>query len=438
MRMPLKKYLPKGLFARTFLIVVVPVLISQLAISIVFFDRHWSKMTQRLAGAVAGDIAAVIHLIEMNEDIANVQDIARRDLGMIVTFAPNVSDLPQRSIKGSQNIATDLQKSMQQRLEMPFQITVFGDDKLVIVDVKIDQGVIRFDVPEGRLFSSSSYIFILWMIGLSIILFAIALLFMRNQIRPIYRLGLIAERMGRGIPVDRFKPTGAREVRQAAEAFIQMQNRIHGFINQRTTMLAGVSHDLRTPLTRMKLQLAMLGDTPDVEAMKKDISDMEHMIEGYLSFAKGDEGEEVQSVSVLGFVEQLSEDARRLNLNVTDSYKDIEDRLFWIKPKALMRAFGNFLSNAARYADTVHIYAIINEENLTISISDNGSGIPENIRADVLKPFFRGEQSRNQKTGGVGLGLTIANDIILSHGGSIDLSGCDDLYGLKVTVTLPF
>ncbi|PCI01110.1 MAG: two-component sensor histidine kinase [Alphaproteobacteria bacterium] len=438
----IKKYLPKTLFARTFLIVVVPVLILQLAVAGVFFDRHWSKMTQRLAVAVSGEIAMTVDLIKMTSNdggkTEHIQSLMQSHLSMPVTIDRNSETLPEPSGDGFIGVAKDLNKVMAGEITDPFQISVFDADKLIVVDILVPSvGVVQFKVPEGRLFSSSSYIFILWMVGLSLILFTIALMFMRNQIRPIYRLGLIAERMGRGIPVGRFKPTGAREVRQAAEAFILMQDRINGFIHQRTTMLAGVSHDLRTPLTRMKLQLELLGDTPDAEAMKKDIFDMEHMIEGYLSFAKGDEGEETKRISLKEFLDEIGHDARRLNLNVTENHVNIDDRLFWCKPKALHRAFGNFLSNAARYADTIEIATEVNDGSVCITISDNGPGISDDMREDVMKPFFRGEQSRNQKTGGVGLGLTIANDIITSHAGQIALDHSKRGGGLKVIVTLP-
>jgi two-component system osmolarity sensor histidine kinase EnvZ len=436
-----KKYLPKGLFARTFLIVVVPVLLLQLTISIVFFERHWSKMTERLASAVVGEISAVLEIIESDPEniqaINTVRILADKHLELSFDYKPDQDSLPERDGEQGILIARSLSAELNRVISYPFTVTEFRDDKRFVVDILAGDKLLSFTVPERRIYSASSYIFILWMIGLSLIFFTIALVFMRNQIRPIYRLGLIAERMGRGIPVARFKPTGAREVRQAAEAFIQMQDRITGYIQQRTTMLAGVSHDLRTPLTRMKLQLEMMGDTPDVEAMRQDIIDMEHMIEGYLAFAKGDEGEETSRVDIDDFVEKIADDARRLNLNVTVSKKNIEQRMFWIKPKALSRAFGNFLSNAAHYAQDVLIDAQISGDELAITITDNGEGISEDSLDEVLKPFFRGDKSRNQNTSGVGLGLTIANDIIHAHGGTISLSNSQTQGGLEVKVIFP-
>ena len=437
----IKQFLPKGLFGRTFLIVMVPVFLLQMAVSFVFFDRHWSKMTERLAYAVSGEISAIIDEVQRSgnsdEEMKNINRLVLNHLDMQMMFVNDVVTLPTRPTVYKGNIAYDLRRALNQRISKKFQVIVFEENKQIFVDIILSSGLLTIIVPEGRLFSSSSYIFILWMIGLSLLLFTIAMIFMRNQIRPIYRLGLIAERLGRGIPVGKIRPSGASEVRQAAEAFIQMQSRIKTFISQRTTMLAGVSHDLRTPLTRMKLQLELLDDGPDVAALRDDIKDMEAMIEGYLSFAKGDGDEEMERCSLQAILDKVADDARRMGLNIHDQHMD-DDITIWAKPTALTRVFANFISNANRHADTLRIQVIKNDnENVTIIFEDNGDGIAEARREDMLKPFIRGEESRNQKTGGVGLGLTIANDIILSHGGDLMLGTSDDLGGLSVAVKLP-
>ena len=348
-----------------------------------------------------------------------------------------MTTLPQRTTDLAIGIARDFRKILDSKIEKPIAVTVFRDDKRIIADIMMVKGVLTVTIPEGRLYSASSYIFILWMMGLSLLLFTIALMFMRNQIRPIYRLGLIADRMGRGIPVARFKPTGAREVRQAGEAFIRMQDRIQGYIHQRTIMLAGVSHDLRTPLTRMKLQLEMLDESPDVAAMKQDIADMEGMIDEYLAFAKGDDGEERHRVQVDDFVTQLNEDAQRLDLKTVMVNTPDAERYMMVRPNALRRAFGNFLGNAAQYGDTVSFETKITSNHVEIILCDNGVGIDDQMIEDVMKPFFRIDQSRNNKTGGVGLGLSIANDIISAHAGEIQLGKSSTLGGLEVKVILP-
>jgi two-component system osmolarity sensor histidine kinase EnvZ len=332
----------------------------------------------------------------------------------------------------------DLNRQLRQKLDAEFQIFNIPKDKRVTVHIQMDRGLLTVGIPEGRLFSSSSYIFLLWMVGLSLFLFTIAMIFLRNQIRPIYRLSIIAERLGRGIPVGKIKPSGAREVRQAAAAFINMQERINQYVQQRTTMLASVSHDLRTPLTRMKLQLEMIEETPDTKALRDDINDMERMIEGYLSFAKGDGGEDMQRVDFSDLLSKSLADARRLGLEVDDQRPEHQVLTIWAKPIALSRAFQNFISNAARYASKISIdVREISSERLEITIEDNGEGIPMEQREAVLKPFMRGEASRNQKTGGVGLGLTIANDIIVSHGGSLTLGQSRAMGGLRLVIHLP-
>ncbi len=444
----IKKYLPTSLYGRTFLIVMIPVLILQIAVSIVFFDRHWSKMTERLAFAVTGEILAVAN--QINEA---PQDIERQNrikgivgdflsLKMAYKYGTDLSDIDYVTsrplwMNPFETIEKDLSKQLRKHSGFEFKVMNIPNEKLVEVHIQLDEGLLSVSIPEGRLFSSSSYIFILWMIGLSVLLFTIAMIFMRNQIRPIYRLGIIAERLGRGIPVGKIKPSGAREVRQAAEAFVNMQDRINQFITQRTTMLAGVSHDLRTPLTRMKLQLEMMGDTPDTDAMRSDIHDMERMIEGYLSFAKGDGGEEMQRVNLKDILNKTIDDARRLSLDVDDNRDGRDDCMIWAKPTALSRALGNFVINAKRHANQIMVEVLNNNESITISIHDNGEGISADKVQDLMKPFVRGEESRNQKTGGVGLGLTIANDIIMSHGGKLKLSESLGLGGLRVDITIP-
>jgi two-component system osmolarity sensor histidine kinase EnvZ len=259
--MNFKQFFPRGLFGRTFLIIMIPALLLQIAVSAVFFDRHWSRMTDRLASSVAGEITFITDQVKNNSRI--LQSNMLQSLNLPFNYNTDIEKLPYLNKHAPHAITHDLSNHLKESLSDPFNVTYYSDKKIIVVHININEGLLSITIPEGRLFSSSSYIFILWMVGLSIILFTIALIFMRNQIRPIYRLGLIAEKLGRGIPIGSIKPTGAHEVRLATQAFITMQDRINQFIDQRTTMLAGVSHDLRTPLTRMKLQIDMMDDTPD-------------------------------------------------------------------------------------------------------------------------------------------------------------------------------
>jgi len=452
MKTNLKDYLPTSLFGRTFLIVVVPVLILQIAVSIVFLDRHWSEMTQRLAYAVTGEIMAVANQIEADSNNeARMQVIAEEalqslslrihyDAGERMTLDSDNTDLSWSLVLFPfHTMERDLIRELQDKSPYAFSVVTMPEQKQVNVQMQLTSGVLMVAIPEGRLFSSSSYIFLLWMVGLSLLLFTVSMIFMRNQIRPIYRLGIIAERLGRGIPVERIKPSGAREVRQAAEAFIQMQDRINQYISQRTTMLAGVSHDLKTPLTRMRLQLEMMGDSADKEAMRADIHDMERMIEGYLSFAKGDGGEDMQRLPLTSFLEKAAEDAKRLGLQVT--YHDVDEQdniVIWAKPMALARVFDNIIHNASRHAKCLSVSLSVSVDHVDVIFEDNGPGIDDDKRAEMLKPFVRGEDSRNQKTGGVGLGLTIANDIMMAHGGALALSSSREFGGLKVNLSFPY
>ncbi len=435
--MNLKQFLPQSLFGRTFLIIMMPALLLQIAVSTIFFDRHWSRMTDRLASSVAGEIVLIVNQIKTNAFHLKNSDF--QPLGLQFTHKKNILQLPKIDKKNIHTITNDLSNHLQEQLSSPFTVQYYPHEKKIIVHTITNTGLLSINIPEGRLFSSSSYIFILWMISLSIILFTIALIFMRNQIRPIYRLGLIAERLGRGIPIGSIKPTGAHEVRLATQAFITMQNRINQFIDQRTTMLAGVSHDLRTPLTRIKLQTEMMDENPDITAIKNDIKDMETMIEGYLSFAKGDDGEKMQRINLHNFLNKTIDDARRLLLDVDDK-RHINDTetILWAKPNTLARALDNIISNAAQYATKITLETIETKNDIvSIIITDNGPGISVEKIDDVLNPFVRGEESRNNKTGGVGLGLTITNDIITAHGGTITLSNNDGTTGLIVTISLP-
>lgn len=449
----LKKFLPTSLLGRTTLIILIPVLLLQIAVSIVFFERHWSKMTERLAYGVTREMLATANLIEealvSENSEERIEEIRKSSVGLDVVYYKDIQNKPEHDFvylnkvfdNPFETIEEDLTEQLTTHSGFKFDIVTVPLQKLVIVDLYLSDGVLVFEIPEGRLFSSSSYIFILWMIGLSVLLFTISMLFMRNQIRPIYRLGVTAERLGRGIPVGRIKPSGAREVRQAAEAFINMQNRINQFVDQRTTMLAAVSHDLRTPLTRMKLQLEMLDDGEDKDALKSDINDMEQMIQGYLAFSKGDEGEEMQRLQLGDVCTQITDDARRLGLDVRFDPVSFDMMFIWAKPQALRRVFDNILSNAKRYASTVNITCHVEkngrEPTAIFMFDDNGPGVPDDQISELTKPFYRGEGSRNKKTGGVGLGLAIAHDIISAHGGTLNFEKSADLGGLKVIIRLP-
>ena len=438
-----KNILPQTLFGSSLLIIVTPVLLLQILIAVFFFDRHWDDMTERLTGAVAGEIELILSTVDVealaNPNEKNDLDFVKaltKTLEMSVLYEPNV-DLDERLhdktlIKTEVNV---FEQELKKRLNRPFEVRVNRDEKWYEVLVAHDDGVIRFLFPERRLYSATSYLFILWLIGSSAILFAISILFMRNQIRPIRRLAMAADRFGRGIDVPKFKPQGAREVRQAAEAFLDMRDRIRRQVEQRTSMLSGVSHDLRTPITRMKLQLELMGDSPDVEALSTDLSEMENMIEGYLAFVRGDYDERHGAMDIGQLVKSVITKLRRQMLDIEESV--IEDgHILRLRQNAMDRVVTNIITNACKYGSKAWISVYQNGPMIEITIDDNGPGIPEDQYEEVFKPFFRLEDSRNPETGGLGLGLSVAQDIMHNHGGKILLEKSNH-GGLRVVLQMP-
>jgi two-component system osmolarity sensor histidine kinase EnvZ len=443
-RSPFKRLLPRTLFARSLMILVIPILLIQVIATYTFFDRHWNSMTGRLAFAVAGEISMIVDSVEADPGAENVAAVAGevyRYFHLVINFEPGKKLYPGIAAENAgarrhSEITQMLRLALDDRVKRPYHLNVDRKEKWVEVTLQIRNGLLRISVPQGRLYSSSGYIFLLWMIGTSLLLMAIAVLFMRNQIRPIRRLAVAAERIGRGLDIPAsFKPEGASEIRQAAAAFIEMHERIRRQIQQRAAMLAGVSHDLRTPLTRMKLQAAMLENSPDTEALKSDIQDMERMIGAYLDFVRGGGGEQVERQDLGAILERIAagvkREGRRVELSLAG---DLGKQM---RPVAMERALSNIVGNARKFAPQIWIAARrADAETIEIVIEDNGPGIPDDKLEDVFRPFYRVEGSRNATTGGVGLGLPIAQDIVHGHGGSITL-GRSEMGGLRATILLP-
>lgn len=440
----IKKFLPQTLFLRSLLILIIPVFLIQIISTFVFFDRHWGKVTSRLSYAVAGELKTFIDFYDsgMSDEIKQKAINAyEQNLGILVSF--DEGEIMDKQASSPFNIGwavmieTTLRKELDILIEKPYSIDIDFSEKWVEIRVQMSDGILNFALPQRRLFSSTTYIFLLWVFAASIIILIIAVLFMRNQIRPIRRLAVSAERFGKGRDVPYFKIEGAREVRQAGKAFLDMKTRIQRQISQRTDMLAGVSHDLRTPLTRLKLQVAMLGDSPDIYEMKKDIVDMERMIEGYLNFVRGEGHEKSTSTDIVGLLENVTMAIKRQGTDV--SFVNERDKPFYmmIRPVALKRCLMNILSNASKFADFIWITLNINDDkSIEITVEDNGPGISAEDKENVFRPFYRVEDSRNPETGGIGLGLPIAMDIIHAHGGEIML-GDSRHGGLLVHIILP-
>jgi len=432
-----RSFMPKGLYARALLIIIAPMVILQSVIAFVFMERHWNLVTQKLSAGVVADIAALVDVYRgypQDNDQAQIRRIAQERLGLAVDFLP-VTEMPPPGPKPFFSLLDQaLSVELRKQIKRPFWIDTVGRSALVEIRIQLDNSVMRIFAPRSAAYASNSEIFLLWMVGTSLVLLTVAILFLRNQIRPILRLADAAEAFGKGREAPNFRPRGAREVRRAAAAFIEMKTRIERAIEQRTTMLAGVSHDLRTILTRFKLELALTGDSPEIEAMKKDVDEMGRMLEAYLAFARGDMGEQSAPTDMAAFLEELRSDAERHGHKASVEFRG--HSIVTVKPAAFKRCLANLVSNAARFAPTIAINGQRDHRWLTVTVDDDGPGILPGMREEVFKPFLRLDDARNQNEGGTGLGLAIARDIARSHGGDIAL-GDSPLGGLRATVRIP-
>ncbi|MBY0224736.1 MAG: HAMP domain-containing protein [Hyphomicrobium sp.] len=437
----LAEALPKGLFARALLIIITPIVVLEGVIAFVFMERHWQSVTRRLSEATARNIAVLIELYDTGKDAtANTRliELARDKLNLTMQILPP-GDLPAPAPKPFFNLLDRaLSKEISRNVQRPFWIDTLGEARLVEIRVKHDDAILRFIATRTQTYASNSHIFLLWMIGTSIILLTVAILFLRNQIRPILKLADAADAFGKGRPFpDDFRPRGAREVRQASQSFIEMRDRITQHVEQRTTMLAGVSHDLRTILTRFKLELAFLPDTAETRSLRSDVNEMQHMLEDYLAFARGDGGEEARPTNLRTLLEEVHEEAQSygtpIELKLRRSKQDL---VLPLKRNAFKRAVTNLVSNAVRYGDKIIIRAATEGNCLRVEIDDNGPGIPASERENVFRPFYRIDKSRNQDSANSGLGLAIAHDIAKSHGGTVTL-GESSMGGLRAIISVP-
>jgi two-component system osmolarity sensor histidine kinase EnvZ len=431
----LKAVMPKGLYARALLIIIAPMVVLQSVVAFMFMERHYNLVTQRLSAGVVQDIATLIEIDKaFPQEQALVRRIAQDKLGLVVDFLP-VTELPPPGPKPFFSLVDQaLSEEVRKQIGRPYWIDTVGRSALLEIRIKLDNVVMRVFAPRRAAYVSNSHIFLAWMVGTSLVLITVAVLFLRNQIRPILRLADAAESFGKGREVPDFRPRGAREVRRAAVAFIEMKRRIERVLEQRTAMLAGVSHDLRTILTRFKLELALLGDSPEIEAMKKDVDEMGRMLEAYIAFARGDSGEQSAPTDMGAFLGELKADAERNGHKSSVHFHG--HPIVTVRPAAFKRCLANLVSNAARYAPSISITGHRDHRWLTVTVDDDGPGIAPQLREEVFKPFLRLDDARNQDEGGTGLGLAIARDIARSHGGDITLSD-SPLGGLRATVRVP-
>ncbi len=444
MRAAVKRLLPRSLLGRSVLIIVMPLIVLQAVALQVFYGTHWEVVSRRLATAVAGDIGMIVETIERNpgpETFAWVRAEARSRLELVLRLEPG-GVLPAGPDIVTGPAENELAAAIVERVRLPHRITWPRGERAVEIMVQLPGGLLHVEAPAKRLFTGTVTVFVLWLIGSAMIVFAVAVLFMRNQVKPIRRLAGAAEAFGKGQDVAPIKPEGAEEVRQAAAAFNRMRERIARFLAQRTEMLAGVSHDLRTPITRMRLGLAMLSprladeDREEAEALAGDLAEMERMIEAYLAFARGEGTEQAQQADLSDLLEEVAAKARR---NGTEVTVEVEAALVLpLRPDAMRRCVTNLVDNARRHAAHVWVGAarFVRPSGggaVQITVDDDGPGIPPEAREEAFRPFVRLGQPGS---GGTGLGLTIARDIVRAHGGEIALEK-SPRGGLRARISLP-
>jgi two-component system osmolarity sensor histidine kinase EnvZ len=431
----IKRMLPRTMFGRSLLIVVMPLILLQAIATWVFYDRHWAAVSWRLSAAVAGEIGLLVDALKLSDSPAattRLLEQAKAQTDLDLTIGPSRT-LPPISPTTGRLVEEQLSQAIQGRLDYPFRIDLLEDGGAEI-KVQLSDGVLSVGVPRNRLYSSTTYIFVMWMLGSSLVLLAVATVFLRNQVKSLRRLAEAADSFGKGRPVPSFKVEGAVEVRRAAIAFMTMRDRLQRQVRQRTQMLAGVSHDLRTPLTRMKLALEILGNDPAVAELKSDVAEMEHMVHGYLDFVRGEGTEASVETDISLLIEDLAADLRREGTPLTVTPPP--EFVMPVRPNALRRCLSNLIGNARRHASHVWLTGIVVADGIDILVDDDGPGIPPANRARVFRPFVRLDASRNPLTGGVGLGLTIARDAARSHGGDVRLETSPQ-GGLRARVHLP-
>jgi two-component system, OmpR family, osmolarity sensor histidine kinase EnvZ len=431
----LKRLMPRSLLGRTLLIMLVPLVLVQAIALQLFYGNHLEVVSRRLSSGIAGEIYYTVELLRQFHSPADrewVLAMAREQFTLGISLEPGAVLEPRKRVNVLGPMDDDLAAALTEKFNVPFTMDWTSDPRSVLIRLQLPDGVLDVEAPRKRLAIGTLFLFVGWLVGSALLLFAIAALFMRNQVRAIRRLARSAEAFGMGRDVPAIRPEGAMEVRQAAAAFNRMQDRIRRFLAQRTEMLAGVSHDLRTPLTRLRLAIAMLPRTDelrqDVAEMTADVEEMDRMIGGYLAFARGEGTEQAQPVNLSSILDDVAAGARRagtqLDLNVPI------DLTLKLRADAVRRAITNLVDNARRHARHVALAAVAQGRSVLVTVDDDGPGIPADRRESVFRPFESGS------SGGTGLGLTIARDIVRAHGGEIVLED-SPMGGLRARIRLP-
>ena len=428
----IKKILPQTLLGRSILILVVPLIILQIIITVIFYNRHWDTITRHRTIDFVNDITLVVESFEKNKSRENqiwILSNVSEKLQLQTIYIEN----KKLSFEKDNEKTSKLEEYLLENLDplgKKFNLNINNKKKLITVMVEVNNGILEFRANKKRIYSSTTYIFILWMIGASIILFIVALLFLKNQIKPIRKLAIAVDRFGKGKNIQNFKPSGAKEVRRVSNAFKIMKDRIENSITQRNKMFSSISHDIRTILTRMKLNLEL--HKLDKGGLKKDLIEMEEMVEEYLKYAKGEEKEKIQKINIVNLLNSIKKRYSKKNI----SFKNDKKINISIRLNSIKRCINNILSNSLKFSKKVEISCNKKKDYVEIIIDDDGPGIPKSERKKVLQPFYRVEASRNRNTGGIGLGITIAADIINNHGGNFLLEQ-SPLGGLRAKIYLP-
>ena len=424
-----KDVLPKGLYSRTLLIIIIPVVVLQGILTFVFLDRHWQLVTRKLSSAVASEIATFIDVVP-SLGLNKVIELSERFYDAEVNYIPN-KKLVNNPPKPINLVENTLSKELSKNMNNSFWVDAHTYEKRVIVQIEKKEGIYEFIIPRRNVYATNSHIFLVWMVISSLLLVSVAVIFMRQQIKPIEKLSKAAQQFGLGKKMENFKPSGATEVRRAAEAYLKMQERIERFIEQRTLMLAGVSHDLRTPLTRLKLQIEMLSDDKTNIELLSDVNEMQKMLENYLDFAEDVTREKATKTDLKKMISEIIDSESTKSKTIEFNIKNDEPIFFECRTIAMKRCITNLLNNACSYGDRIRIALERKKDVIDISIEDNGPGIDKSDYDKAIKPFIRLDSSRNQNIPGSGLGLSISQDITSNHGGKLIMSK-SNLGGLKV------
>jgi len=432
----MRSLLPKGLYARTLTIIILPIAIMQVVVVYTFFDQHWQTVNRRLSDSAAGDVAFLTRAFEQDpQGFAALAQDFYESAEMSAEFAPDET-LPQITRPA---LFTALDRTLRNALDADLDDAFWFDTTrypaYIDIRVAVTGGVLRIIAQRDRVFAPTGFIFLVWLVGASILLTVISVLFIKNQVRAVLRLSEAAEAFGKGRDIEGFKPSGATEVRRAARSFLEMRDRIQAYIDQRTALLASVSHDLRTPLTRLKLALAMAPPGQWRDQARGDIDEMAAMLDEYLAFARGLTQDEPAEADLGDIARQAADAAARAGANIVveDPGEPLVAR---VRALALRRCIANLLDNAASFGDRVELRLLRQDGMATIMIDDDGPGIPADQREAAFTPFNRLDTARNQNRAGVGLGLAIARDVARAHGGDVTL-GDSPLGGLRACLQIP-